>query len=600
MADIGSRQPVLTGSDGRFFRNGEPHVVVAGAIHYFRVHPGHWRDRLKRLKALGLNTIDAYVAWNFHQPRPSAEPDFTGPRDLGAFIDLAGELGFDVIVRPGPYICAEWDNGGLPYWVTRDPKVRIRRTNPRFQELVERWFDQLLPQIVPRQAAHGGPIVAVQIENEYGSYGDDAAYLRWNHDALQQRGITELLFTADGGNDFFLDGGSLPDVLAAATLGSRGAEAIETWQRRRPGEPFLAMEFWNGWFDHWGEPHHVRDPKETAQAFAEVLDRGGSICVYMAHGGTNFGFGAGSNHDGTRLQPTATSYDYDAPVGEDGTLTEKFFALRPALHAAAGRTLLPVPDHLATPPTLPAARLPLVGGRTPLQIARAAIQRAAERATDPMTFDDLDLPNGAVLYRTKVALAGPSTLRLPDLADRALVWLNAEFIGEIDHTDPSRALQLPASDGAAQLEILVTAYGRINYGPRTGAPKGLLGGVLIGQRFTFDWDHAALDIEQWMQEDLDALACARFEVAEPRDAHLALPDSGFGLVWMNGFLLGRFDTPAGPQRTLYVPAGLVRQGENVVHVLDFNRPTEGAYVELRERPDLGPVTDRPAQDSLVV
>lgn len=587
--------PLITWRDGSFLRAGRPHRIVAGSIHYFRVHPAQWRDRLERLVALGANTLDTYVAWNVHQPRQDAAPDFTGWRDLG----------LDVIVRPGPYICSEWDNGGFPSWVSADPDVALRRTNAAFQAHVDRWLDALMPHLAPRQAANGGPIVAFQVENEYGSYGDDSEYVRWARDALAHRGASELLFTADGGNDYFLDGGSVPETLACATLGSRGAESLETWRRRRPGEPFFAVEFWNGWFDHWGDEHHVRDPQESAQAVAEVLDGGGSLCLYMAHGGTNFGLGADSNHDGERIQPTQTSYDSDAPIAEDGTLTAKFYALRPLMHRAAGRELADVPAHLsAPPPVLPPSQARLGDGVTPIEVARELLTDASPAAPTPLTFEQLGVDHGFVLYRSEVRVSTATTIRLPDLADRAQVWLDGEYLGAITETDGGE-LTVPGREaGTAVLEVLVESVGRINYGPLTGAPKGPLGGVLLGQRFVFGWRHAGLDLAR--PEVAAALrprlATATFDVTEDdagvASTHLALPESERGYVWVNDVLLGRFDTPAGPQRTLYVPAGLMRAGTNTVSVLDV--VAAGSVVELRDEPDLGQATmERPASAEVV-
>ena len=279
-----SEESTLSYADGRLLRNGAEHRLLGGAIHYFRVHPAQWGDRLDRLKAMGANTLDTYVAWNFHQRRETDRPDFDGWRDLVRFIELAGERGLDVLVRPGPYICAEWDNAGFPAWLTGKPGVGLRSMESEYRRAVTEWFDVLLPLLTPLQAKQGGPIVAFQAENEYGSYGDDPEYVAWTRQVLLEHGVTELIFSADGGNDFYLDGGALdpaanPTMLATGTLGSRGAEAIETWHRRRPGEHFIAAEFWNGWFDHWGEEHHRRDAAEAAAEVEQILDGGGSVCL---------------------------------------------------------------------------------------------------------------------------------------------------------------------------------------------------------------------------------------------------------------------------------------------------------------------------------
>lgn len=265
--------PALGWSDRQLHRHGVPHRILSGALHYFRVHPELWRDRIRRLADLGLNTLDTYVPWNFHQPRADRAPRFDGWHDLEAFVALAGEEGLDVVLRPGPYICAEWSNGGLPAWLTaRD--VVLRSSDPAFTGPVERWFDELIPRIARQQTLAGGPVVAVQVENEYGSYGDDEAYLRWIRSALLDRGITELLFTADGPTELMHDAGTVPGTLAAATLGSKPEAARSLFARRRPDEPFVVAEYWNGWFDHWGERHHVRAVDSAVKTLDAIIDEG--------------------------------------------------------------------------------------------------------------------------------------------------------------------------------------------------------------------------------------------------------------------------------------------------------------------------------------
>ncbi|MFJ4026376.1 beta-galactosidase family protein [Paenarthrobacter sp. NPDC089989] len=582
---------LLSYRDAVLYRSGEPYRILAGAIHYFRVHPDLWRDRLRRLKAMGANTVDTYVAWNFHQPTRGEAPDFTGWRDLGRFIDTAAEEGLEVIVRPGPYICAEWDNGGFPAWLTGIPGIGLRCLDPAFTAAIEEWFGHLLPIIASRQASAGGPVVAVQIENEYGSYGDDHEYIRWNRRVLEDGGITELLFTADGGTDYFLDGGSVEGTWATATLGSRGDEAIETWKRRRPDEPFFNVEFWGGWFDHWGEHHHRRDAADAAAEARKMLDAGGSLCVYMAHGGTNFGLGSGSNHDGTMLQPTVTSYDSDAPIAENGELTPKFHALRREFYRAQGIDDLPeLPSGLLTAaPVLPAQSLPLTAGRGPLDIAKEAASPVA--SVKPLTFEQLGLDGGMVLYAAEAILPGrrdaptESRLKIMGLHDRAYIWVDGAYAGVLDDQTAAEGLAVTGTGIPAKLEILVENLGRINYGPFTGQGKGILGGVLINQRYTFHWTQTPVALGEWTEEDLADLPEAAFTAPEPADTYIALPESTKGFVWLNGFLLGRYWNK-GPQVTLYAPAPLVRAGRNSIRVLELGDP--GAVIELREKPDLGP------------
>ncbi|WP_243400263.1 glycoside hydrolase family 35 protein [Arthrobacter glacialis] len=604
--------PALSYEDRKLFKNGQPHRIIAGAIHYFRIHPDQWQDRIDRLVAMGVNTLDTYIAWNFHQPRADAAPDFTGWKDIARFVTLAGDAGLDVIVRPGPYICAEWDNGGFPSWAISNPDMVLRSSDPLFTGVVEEWFDALLPVIAPLQACHGGPVVAVQIENEYGSYGDDKEYLRWNRKALVDRGITETLFTADGGTDYFLDGGALPDTWATATLGSRGDEADAIWERRRPGEPFFNVEFWNGWFDHWGEPHHTRAAVDAADEVKKILDLDGSVCLYMAHGGTNFGLSSGANHDGA-IQPTITSYDSDAPIAEDGRLTEKFHAMREAFYASSGRELTPIPVHLNTPAgVVPACTFTLTRGTALLDFVRAI---RPVHSIKPLSFEKLGLDRGLVHYSAKAVLpSGEGTIKVRELHDRAYVWVDGAYAGVLTDANCETGLKVNGGGGLAQLEILVENQGRINYGPRFGEGKGILDGVLINQRYVFHWEQRPINLEKPLAELLQvgvaedcsdnpesptftgaAAAPADAELGagyfhgelhidEPADTYLALPGFGKGLVWINGFLLGRF-WEIGPQVTLYVPGPLLKAGVNKVTVLELEHG--GIHAELHENPILG-------------
>ncbi|GMA31211.1 hypothetical protein GCM10025875_12030 [Litorihabitans aurantiacus] len=272
---LSAPSPTLTWSANRFHRDGEEVQILSGSVHYFRVHPDQWRDRLQRVKDLGLNTVDTYIPWNFHQPHEDRAPDFTGWRDVERFVRIAGDLGLDVTVRPGPYICAEWSNGGLPAWLT-GRGLPLRTPEESFLAPVRAWFSHLVPRLAALQANRGGPIVAVQVENEFGSFGDDRRYPVALAELLRENGITELLFTADGGTELMLDAGAVDGVLTALTLGSRAGAARRLVRARRADEPFLVAEFWNGWFDHWGRPHHVRSPASAAETLAEIVDDGGA------------------------------------------------------------------------------------------------------------------------------------------------------------------------------------------------------------------------------------------------------------------------------------------------------------------------------------
>ncbi|MEU5827170.1 glycoside hydrolase family 35 protein [Micromonospora tulbaghiae] len=583
--------PTLGWHDRRLYRRGIPHRILSGAMHYFRVHPDLWHDRIRRLVDLGLNTVDTYVAWNFHQPRADRAPRFDGWHDVEAFIALAGAEGLDVIVRPGPYICAEWSNGGLPAWLTaRD--MALRSSDPAFIGSVERWFDELIPRIAGLQASAGGPVVAVQIENEYGSYGDDHAYLLWNRSALLARGITELLFTADGPTELMLDAGTIPGTLAAITLGSKPTAARDLLRRRRPDEPFVVAEYWNGWFDHWGERHHVRGVDSAAGTLDAIVADGGSVSIYMAHGGTNFGLWAGANAGQGRVQPTVTSYDSDAPIAEDGTLTAKFHAMRAVLGATAP---VRVPERM---PVLPPARVPLTHCAD-LLAGLCAVPALTVNTPQPVSFEQLGLDAGMMLLTARPRIpAGEHRIVLSDVRDRAVVFADGVPLGIADADN--RELPIRGTGATVRLEILVENLGRINYGPLVGQHKGLLGPVLVDRRIVHGWTSTPIALPEWTADDLlratgtgparteAGFAVATVRVDEPADTFLALPGSVHGVVWVNGFLLGRY-WDIGPQVTLYCPAPLLRAGENTVVVLETDRL--GPVLELRDRPELGPAEE---------
>ncbi|EYT57848.1 beta-galactosidase family protein [Microbacterium sp. UCD-TDU] len=573
--------PTLTWRDGEILRDGVAHRILAGSIHYFRVHPDQWEDRLRRLAAMGANTVDTYVAWNFHE-RVEGDVRFDGWRDIERFIRLAGDIGLDVFLRPSPYICAEWSNGGIPFWLS-GRVAALRTSDAGFLAAVDAWYDELIPRLVPLQASHGGPIVAIQIENEYGSFGSDAAYLAHLREGLRCRGMVEMLTTADGITGDMIEHGSVPGAMATFTFGTGVARAVEL---RREGDALMCSELWGGWFDHWGERHHVRSAASTGGTIEELLAAGGSVSLYMAHGGTNFGLWNGANHDRV-LQPTVTSYDSDAPIGEDGTLNEKFHALRAMFAPFQTSGLPPVP---AGPRRQAAASAPLEQRSSLLQLV-ATLPVTGEVSPRPCTFEELGAEDGMVAYEADVSFPADAMLTIDGLHDRAVVFLDAQALGVLER-DGQTSLALPVEGGAGRLTLVVESLGRINYGPYTGEGKGIMRGVMIGRRLVNGWTHRLVPQEaptaapglDRSAEASDGVAVASFDIAEPLDAWLAFPGGSKGMVWLNGFLLGRY-WKVGPQETLYAPAPLWRAGRNEIVVLDTDGL--GATVEIRDEPSFG-------------
>lgn len=585
-----------------FSLDGRPLRVLSGALHYFRVLPEQWPHRLRMLRAMGLNTVETYVPWNLHEPRPG-EYDFAGIADLDRFLHASREAGLYAVVRPSPYICAEWENGGLPWWLLADPEVRaLRCQDPAYLAHVDRWFDRLIPLVAAHQVTRGGNVLMVQTENEYGSYGTDSGYLEHLADAMRTRGVEVPLFTSDGPDDFFLTGGTAAGHLATVNFGSRATEAFAGLKRLRPDDPLMCMEFWCGWFDHWGSEHVVRDPKDAADTLAEILGAGASVNLYMAHGGTNFSTWAGANTQdpatGERYVPTVTSYDYDAPIDERGCVTDKFFAFRDVLARYAQE---PLPEPEAPAPLLPAATLELPESAALFGLLDVL---AGERVTAPTppSFEELGIAHGLVLYTSAIpGPRGPYPLSVQGLADRAHVYVDGEPVGVIERGGTASVEGVRVDGERSRVELLVESMGRVNYGVGLGELKGVRR-VLHTQQMLHGWTARAVPLGHGTPDEIPwgvpagapeagarsgpAFHRGFLEVTEPGDTYLALPGWGKGYVWVNGFCLGRYWESRGPQRTLYVPWPLLRAGRNEVVVLELDdcaRPV----VELREAPDLG-------------
>ncbi|MFE3519146.1 beta-galactosidase family protein [Streptomyces sp. NPDC059166] len=583
-----------------FSLDGRPLRVLSGALHYFRVLPEQWPHRLRMLRALGLNTVETYVPWNLHEPRPG-EYDFDGIADLDGFLRATREAGLYAVVRPSPYICAEWENGGLPWWLLSDPAVRaLRCQDPGYLAHVDRWLDRVVPLVAEHQVTRGGNVLMAQIENEYGSYGTDRGYLEHLAGGMRARGIDVPLFTSDGPDDFFLTGGTAPGHLATVNFGSRADEAFASLKRLRPLDPPMCMEFWCGWFDHWGTGHVVREPADAAATLEEILESGASVNLYMAHGGTNFSTWAGANSrdpaTGEGYLPTVTSYDYDAPIDERGGVTEKFSAFREVLARYADG---PLPEPESPGPLLPPASLELKSAVALFDVLDD-LSGDEVRAAVPPSFEELGISHGLVLYSSGIpGPRGPYALSVQGLADRAHVFVDGRPAGVVERGGTESVEGVRVDGGRARVELLVESMGRVNYGVGLGDRKGVRN-VLHTQQLLHGWSARAIELGHgtpgkvsWdtAPEDSGGSRGPVFhrgflEVEQPGDTYLALPGWGKGYVWVNGFCLGRYWQARGPQRTLYVPWPLLRAGRNEFVVLELDG-RERPVVELRESPDLG-------------
>ena len=582
-------------ADGCFKLDGEKFTILAGSIHYFRVHPTDWHHSLYNLKAMGFNTVETYVPWNFHEVAPGTF-EFSGIRDLARFIDEASELGLWVIVRPSPFICAEWEFGGMPSWLLADRDMRPRSNDPRFLELVARYYDHLMPLLVPRQITHGGRILMMQIENEYGSYCEDKDYLRAIKNLMVERGVDVPLFTSDGPWRGCLRAGTLidDDVLCTGNFGSRSKEnlaALKAFHEEHGKNwPLMCMEFWDGWFNRWGENVIRRDPQDLADCVRELLECDASLCLYMFHGGTNFGFMNGCSARHTHDLHQVTSYDYDAPLDEEGNPTPKYFALQKMVHEV-------FPDAWQAEPLVKSAQaqdgLELTG-RVGLFESLDVLSHP-QHSQYPRPMEELGQSWGYVLYRTHIErdTTEPERIRVVDARDRAQVFVEGELVATQyqEHIGEDIRYALPEKDN--QLDVLVENMGRVNYGHKFLADtqrKGIRTGVCADLHFVTGWDAYTLPLDDISGLDYTAGYTAgqpsfsrfEFELDAPSDTFVDCTGFGKGVVFVNGFNVGRY-WQIGPIATLYVPHGITRAGQNELVVFD----TEGVVsdrISLRSEP----------------
>lgn len=565
-----------------FLLNGRPFKILSGAIHYFRVAPTDWYHSLYNLKALGFNTVETYVPWNLHEPR-KGEYHFDGILDLEKFLLTAQELGLYAIVRPSPYICAEWEFGGFPAWLLNE-SARIRSNEVVYLNHVADYYDVLMEKIVPHQLSNGGNILMVQIENEYGSYGEDKDYLRSIHNLMCERGITVPFFTSDGPWRATLRAGSMidEDILVTGNFGSKAKENFDSMQKffdeHDKKWPLMCMEFWDGWFNRWKEPIIQRDPHELAEAVREVLDQG-SINLYMFHGGTNFGFMNGCSARGVIDLPQITSYDYGAPLNEQGNPTEKYYALQKMIHDN-----YPDIQQMAplVKPSLENKNIPLTN-KVSLFATLDTISEPIH-SKYPKTMEELGQNTGYLLYRTTIEKdAEEERLRIIDGRDRSQLFVNQKLKATQYQTEIGDDVKVSLPQNDNQIDVLIENMGRVNYGHKLFADtqrKGIRTGVMADLHFITNWQHYCLPLEnckkvdyskEW-QPNQPSFYRYEFNLSEVRDCFIDLSKFGKGIVFVNQTNIGRF-WEVGPTLSLYVPGDLLNEGTNEIVIFE----TEGTF-----------------------
>ncbi|NXG42130.1 GLBL2 protein, partial [Psilopogon haemacephalus] len=595
----------LQAGGSQFLLEGRPFRIFGGSVHYFRVPREYWEDRMLKMKACGLNTLTTYVPWNLHEPE-RGKFDFSHNLDLEAFISLAAKNGLWVILRPGPYICSEWDLGGLPSWLLQDPEMQLRTTYKGFTEAVDAYFDHLMPIVVPLQASRrGGPIIAVQVENEYGSYARDPNYMAYVKRALLKRGIVELLMTSDNKNGLSL--GLVKGALATVNFQKLEPGLLKYLDTVQKNQPKMVMEYWTGWFDNWGGPHYVFDADEMVNTVTSILKLGASINFYMFHGGTNFGFMNGALQS-DEYKADVTSYDYDAVLTEAGDYTSKFFKLRQLFSTIIGHPL-PLPPMIESKASYGAI---LLHQYISLWDVLPALLQPI-KSEFPINMENLQVNGsrgqafGYVLYESLI-FGGGQLHSLGHVRDRAQVFVNTMYIGELDYN--SVELSIPEGQGFRQLRLLVENRGRVNYGLALNEQrKGLIGDVFFNKTPLRNFKIYSLEMNPSFMESLrhaagwssvpdysvgPAFFRGRLWIEhQPQDTFLKLqaslilhspPGWEKGVVFVNGRNLGRY-WKIGPQETLYLPGPWLWKGSNEIVI--FEEHSAGRIIQSVDIPYLG-------------
>jgi beta-galactosidase len=571
---------VFSLGDADFLLDGKPLQIISGEIHYPRVPKEAWRQRLQMAKAMGLNTISTYVFWNLHEPL-KGKYDFTGNNDVAAFVKIAQEEGLWVILRPSPYVCAEWEFGGYPFWLQNEKGLVVRSKDAKYLEAYKNYIDQVGKQLAPLQINHGGNILMVQVENEYGSYGSDKEYLDINRKMFIQAGFDGLLYTCDPAGD--LVKGHLPGLLTAVNGLDDPAKVKKLIRENNNGKgPFMIAEWYPAWFDWWGTKHHTVPAEQYVKRLDSVLAAGLSINMYKFHGGTTRGFMNGANFkDISPYEPQISSYDYDAPLDEAGNATAKFMKFREVIqkHLPAGK-ILP-----AVPAKKPVIQIPLI--QLTQQCDLFKMLPSPVIANDPLSFEDLKQAYGFVLYQTVTEGNVSGILKIKDLRDYGIVFVNGKRVGILDRrlNQDSMTLQLPA--GKVRLDILVENMGRINFGPYLlKNKKGITEKVTLNNKEMKGWKMYQLPLndinafsftDQALSEGVPVLKKGSFEITEIGDTYLDMRNWGKGIVWVNGHNLGKYWS-IGPQQTIYLPAEWLKKGKNEITIFEELKPQT---IELR-------------------
>lgn len=559
-----------------FLLDGQPFQIISGEIHPARIPAEFWRHRIRMAKAMGCNTISAYIFWNFHEAQEGVYDFSTGNHNLSEFFKTVQEEGMWLILRPGPYVCAEWELGGIPPYLLRIPDIKLRCLDPRYMAAAEKYMTRLSDEIKPYLITKGGPVIMLQIENEYGSYGNDKNYLLKLRDIWTSLGIDIPTFTGDGPTTKMLEAGTLPGSAVGLDSGS-SAEDFALAEKINPGVPVFSSETYPGWLTHWGEKWAKPDSTQLLKEVKYLMDNNKSFNFYVIHGGTNFEYTAGANSGSKGYEPDVTSYDYDAPINEQGQATPKYMALRNLIssYLPKGKKLISIPDPIPAIEVNPVNMAPFtaVWDNLPQPV----------NSVKPMTFEEYGQDYGFILYKTELTTQKSGKLIVTDIHDYATVFLNGNYIGKLDRREGINSIDIPASDVEAPvLELLVEAMGRINFGASIVDRKGITDSVTLNGTTLLNWKIYKLPMDRKYVYDLRSsgksikkpgvffrgnFVLTRAEGNTGADTYFDFSNYTKGMIWINGHNLGRYWN-IGPQKRLYCPATWLREGLNEIMLFD--------------------------------
>ncbi len=563
---------MISYDDKNFYIDGKKTKIVSGAMHYFRIVPEYWQDRLLKLKEMGCNSVETYIPWNLHE-KTEGNFDFSGALDFVKFLDMAKDMGLYAIVRPGPFICSEWDMGGLPWWLLKYRDVELRCSDERFLSLCTPYLERVCALLKPHLYENGGNVLFLQIENEYGSYGNDKSYLKWLRDFYLERGIDCPFITSDGETDFLLRAGSLPGVLASVNYRNESEKCVGKLKEFKKDQPGAVMELWNGIGMRWGVDFCRRNVEEVKESVKSALKCAELVNLYMFHGGTTFGFMNGALDFGKEFLVQMTSYDVDAPLDEYGRRTKKYYAEQEVICKEMGKFI----ENTAKDTELSSYKLCFKGE---CSLAESGLKLKKHNSVSPEPMEFFDQGYGYIVYETDIFVDEKGgSINLPEIHDVAHIYIDSEYKNTLERYSENKTLEVEA--GEHHLSILVENLGRVNFGTKLKDYKGLVGNIVLhdnlygANHVLFNFSVYSLPLEKLPNEyngkaRLNEPAFYKYEFFAEEAFDTVINFGGFtrGVAFINGINLGRHWEIENSENKLFIPGPFIKEGINELVVFD--------------------------------